>query len=303
MLLNLPTELLAQVLRQLEPDEFYVFLFVCKVTRSTALTTKSVLLAQLHALPGIKEGLEDLSTERLAVEYRKRATQNLCGMNVFADVAKFAPRFTNIKIKECVFLQRCHPRLAVVLRDEPAVRLYTLFEDHFRFEAELRPEDCNPHTGGAEMDVVKVAFSEDEDVAVLYQYKLPATTDDEIKRSSFVEEARRQSMNTLQLVCYKKLAANHRPRLWSSYVHETRDIKRSRDPGSVPISLALSKDGTAAISWRLLKPTETELTTACLYNRRKYTMDTYGYGESLLPIPPICFSFVPLFPFCVSLQR
>ena len=242
MLLHLPPEILQAIAWHMDPGTFFVSLLTCKTIYDAAKDRRN-LLRHLHSIPGLRLGLDDLSTADLLMRFRKRAAASLCGAAVLADIARYAPADNNSQISKSVFSAGTHgtPAQLATVYESMFVRIYELTADHVRLKAELRiisREDV----GHPDLEVLKIAFSSTRDLAVLYRHRR-APTD----VSPFVDEEPTQAKCTLRLVTFHYYYTGMRGYFYSSEEQETTDI--SQDVGFVPTGLALASNGNFCISW------------------------------------------------------
>ena len=86
-LLNLPSEILVHILRNLTTPSFIQTILTCHQLFDLAATSRHVVLHHLDQVPGIKLGLEDqiCTTSALFLALRQRAASSLYGANSHAD--------------------------------------------------------------------------------------------------------------------------------------------------------------------------------------------------------------------------
>jgi hypothetical protein len=239
MLLHLPPEILQTIAWHMDPGTFFVSLLACKTIYDAAKYRRN-LLRHLHSIPGLRLGLEDLTTADLLLQFRKRAAASLCGAGVLADISRYAPADSVNSISMAVFSSGAPAQFATV-HDSAIVGIYELTADHVRLKAELRiqsREDAGDHG----MEVLKIAFSNTRDLAVLYSHKKIPT-----KVSPFVDEEETQTKRTLRLVTFHYCYSGMRGHFYSTDEQETTDI--TQDLGFEPAGLALASNGNFCISW------------------------------------------------------
>lgn len=273
MLLNLPPEVLQIILWHMDPGTLFISLFTCKQIFDAA-KAKNVLLHQIGSIPGLRLGLgENVRNPELLTEFRHRAAKTLLGVGVLADVAKYAHGSNLINVRQCVLspgASGAPAQLATVYQHHPVVNIYELAADHIRLKAELRTELSRSYGGGScNVEVLKVAFSANRDLAVLYRYTLHSE-----KASPFVDEAAAKAKRTLKLVTFHHCHAATKGWFYTSNVQDTRDI--SYRQGSYPVGLALAINGNACIAWK--SPGDNNTTEVCLYGRDAKLMDACSYG-------------------------
>lgn len=239
MLLQLPPEILQTIAWHMDPGTFFVSLLACKTIYDAAKYRRN-LLRHLHSIPGLRLGLEDLTTADLLLRFRKRAAASLCGAGVLADISRYARADSVNSISMAVFSSGTPAQFATV-HDPATVNVYELTAEHVRLKAELRiqsREDAGDH----EMEVLKIAFSSTRDLAVLYNHKTVPT-----KVSPFVDEEEIRTKCTLRLVTFHYCYSGMRGHFYSTDEQETTDI--SQDLGFEPAGLALASNGNFCISW------------------------------------------------------
>ncbi|QDS75415.1 hypothetical protein FKW77_003247 [Venturia effusa] len=94
MLLDLPPEVLENVLLQLDASSFSVILMTCKSIRSIVLSSSKLIHSQLLRLPGLRVLPEHRPGEReemLQRFYERAARHALNGVDVFCDSIVYAP--------------------------------------------------------------------------------------------------------------------------------------------------------------------------------------------------------------------
>ena len=91
ILLNLPTEILVHILRNLTTPSFIQTILTCHHLFRLAAASRDVILHHLHQVAGIKLGLEDQTdTAALFLILRQRAAASLYGANFRADCQDFS---------------------------------------------------------------------------------------------------------------------------------------------------------------------------------------------------------------------
>ncbi|KAI9721103.1 MAG: hypothetical protein M1812_002584 [Candelaria pacifica] len=270
LLLDLPIELLQHVLCQMEPGTFFVSTFVCHAMLEAASSSKRILLHHLAAIPGIKLGLEDLSTKELFLCFRTRAARHLFGVDCLADVTRYCSGDRRMNVTSSIFnTEANHYQLAVVGQGGPSIGLYRLEGDNPTFETDLRPGLWDSNSEDCDMDAIKVAFA-GNDITALFRYK--PVPPEYCKRSPFVRDAIEKAKRTLKLVTFPRLRMSPEGTSYSSVDQETRDIFNE---GSEPVGLAVDEEGTAAISWQSAR--DAEVTKICLYKRDHQLMEERNY--------------------------
>jgi hypothetical protein len=124
---NLPPELLAEILRFTNPSTFYILTQVAPFLAVTA-SSKSLLLYQLDALPGLKYGLEDLTLQELRSCFRERAAKSLCGIDALANITLFDFGLLKFNVRQSMFYPQPNGTncLFMVHRYEPSIYIFEL---------------------------------------------------------------------------------------------------------------------------------------------------------------------------------
>ncbi|KAI9872995.1 MAG: hypothetical protein M1830_000955 [Pleopsidium flavum] len=270
MLLQLPPEIIQNILWHMDPGTLLVSLFVCKRLYRIA-NSKHVMQHQLLSLPGLNVGLEDLSTAGALRQYRLRALSSLCGSDVLSQVTSYSPGRHKIDVRQCVF---CPGGVAIAYQHRSVIKLYDFRGERIHPMAELRPHLLQDDEQGCHIELLKLAFSQDRDVVGLYRY-----TPHEGNGGPFVAEAVEKARHTLKLVVFYHLTATKewstKATFYSSFVQETSDIVINGE--FRPVGLALANNGTTCIAWTRTGPTFH--TKVSLYTRNKDLMEACGYGQ------------------------
>ena len=280
-LLSLPLEVFQTVARHMDVGTFYASLFTCKYFLKAGECRPNIL-RHLYHLPGLRLGLDDLSTSDLLRQFRKRAAESGCASSVLANVSKYQQTsFTSLT--SAVFApanptQPDYPdrqaRLATI-HDRGIIMVYDLLEDQVRLKKELhiRPEDGDQRS----IEIVKMAFaSGSHDLAVLYRHRptrLPAHFTAARSTNPFAPLA-----DIYKLVTFHYLWSNSKGFFYDSHQQETRDIRVEVDNEQIPVGLALSSDGHACIAWKT--QSETNPTKLILIGRNEDLMQSCTYGKS-----------------------
>ena len=239
MLLDLPAEILQTIAWHMDPGTFFVSLLTCRAIYDAAKCRRNVL-RHLHRIPGLRLGLEDLTTADLLLRFRKRAAAGLYGGGILADITRYAPVDNWNSISNAVFSSGAPAQLATV-HESAIVNIYELTADHVRLKAELRIQS-REDPGDLEIEVLKIAFSSTRDLAVLYGHKRSPK-----KVSPFVDDEKTEIKRTLKLVTFHYCFSGMRGHFYSTDEQETTDI--TQDVGFEPAGLALASNGNFCISW------------------------------------------------------
>ena len=290
MLDRLPPELLQTIFWHMDPGTFFVSLFICKAFLEAA-ACKPLLLRHLRSLPGISLGLDDLYAQGLLMMFRKRASEQLLGAAVFADVATYSSD-TLAKVGQWVLAtdttsHSAQAHLATV-QTNAVVRIYELNKHYVRLKTELKAhprarlsptQSSSPFgvkvpqvIGTADLEVLKMAFSSHRDLAVLYRVK---STSEDV--SPLVDDdAPTKDRMPLKLVVFHRAHSKMKGHFFSSDLQETRDIEYR--VGSEPVGLGIAASGEACIAWH--SDNEEDETQVILYGRDAKVMEAGDFGES-----------------------
>ena len=199
-LLSLPSEILQNVLYHMDAATCFVSLLSCS-TVFEAAQTKRVLLRHLNRMPGLRLGLDhELATLDLFEAFRRRASKSLCAAGVLANISKYipSPDLTNISQSA---ISPGKPVLMATAYQYGEINIYELSERYVRLKVALQTETELDREFNQEyyMEVLKMAFSRDKDLAVLCRPKMPGH-----EPSPFAEDTEDQSQgdtHRLKLVC------------------------------------------------------------------------------------------------------
>ncbi|KAF4543699.1 F-box domain cyclin-containing protein [Lasiodiplodia theobromae] len=248
MLLDLPNELLLEVIYYLDPGSFSQVTRVCKALRSAALGTLS-LKHQLEKVPGINDRLCGSDAKKLHKAFRRRTVKNLLhGVEALADVSRFAlseslkyGAFMNCSCKtDHLLMTTVHPK-------DAAIGVFSIKSQFPILKCILSPTalDLGPEED-IQFEVLKMAFYDSHDrsatcqcvdrLAVLYRYRLKGD-----RRGPFVEAAAKRSAEILKLVTWTFTSS------FDATIEEVRDILT----GGVlePRAMAVADDGSAIICY------------------------------------------------------
>ncbi|KAL1617487.1 hypothetical protein SLS54_007779 [Diplodia seriata] len=250
MLLDLPNELLLEVIYGLDPGSFSQITRVCRTLRSAALGTLP-LRHQLEKVPGITDRLCGRGVKKLYKTFKRRTVKNLLhGVEALADVSRFALPASQ-SLKYGLFMNcSCktdHLLMATIHTKDASVGVYSIKSQFPILKCILSPTDLDlgPEED-IQFEVVKMAFYDSHDrsttcqcvdrLAVLYRYRLKGN-----RRGPFVETAAKRSKEILKLVTWTFTDS------FDATIEEVRDINTG---GSLePRALAVSDDGSAIISY------------------------------------------------------
>jgi hypothetical protein len=129
LLIDLPPEILIIILDQLDPSSFAIAIRTCNTFRNSALQNGKILLKNLRRIPGVKEGLDELTKPELFTLFRRRAAQSLLGVGVLYDRKTYAfdPLIMGgIDATKSSISTEHAPNAALVCRSCPLIHLYNL---------------------------------------------------------------------------------------------------------------------------------------------------------------------------------
>lgn len=196
-LLRLPAEVLQNVLFYMDSATFFTCLLSCRTVYQAA-QSRRVVKHHLNRLPGLRLGLENLDNLNLFESFRRRAAKSLCGAGVLANITRYAPGDDLQNIGRAV-LSYGQPTLLATAHNCGQVHIHELHtsENYVRLKAELRTETYHDQVLNRDyyMEMVKLAFSHEKDLAVLCRLKtveqdpsplpedppLPDDSEDELK--------------------------------------------------------------------------------------------------------------------------
>lgn len=306
MLLELPPEIIQNILWHMDPGTLLISLLVCKRLYQIA-RSKDVLLHQLSSIPGLLIGLEDLSTSEALRQYRQRAARNLCGTDMLVQITRYQAGRDKINVPRCVFCPGSPPRLAIVFQYLSVIKLYGIEGGSLCPKADLEAQLFPYGNQECHIEVLKVAFSQAGHVAALYRY----TPSDIGIGGPFLAEAFRRSKRTLKLVVFDLPAAEAQRTTGGicnpSDFQDARDIMVHGDFS--PVSLTIANNGTAGISWA--RTGHRVNTKFSLYKRYDDTLGACRFGQcpcvhfdSALPcLLCIARNRIPLFLFTGQLSQ
>lgn len=274
ILLGLPLEVFQTIIWYMDAGTFFASLLTCKQFLKAA-QCKPNLLRHLYNIPGLRLGLEDLSTSELQLQFRKRAAESGCAAGVLADVTRFS-QTSQISLSNATFSPASpsqpgsHAHLATV-HDGGIIHIYDLGKHHVRLKAELLigPEDGNPHR----LEVFGLAFSPgSRDLAVLYR-QIPGRKKLFGERGFF--DHRPPGSCLYKLVTFPHVYMSTNGSFYDSHQPETREVTTSHI--ETPVGLALASNGHACIAWKT--PCNEDKTNVTLIGRDEILMQSCRYGQ------------------------
>lgn len=251
MLLQLPSELLLDILGFLDPTSFYQCLLACKTILSHVRGSKKLLRQQIDNVPGAKgwdvaRVLSIMSASQLFAIFTERARHHL--LHAPADLTHFKlplKRFKFGAFGTCSCFPNPHAYMALVNVKSGAIGIHRM-EKGAKSTLKCIVSPHHLHLGRSEeiqFKVLKCAFSEAEStaecpkkLAVLYSYHLPGSN-----TGPFVKVAQQQSKLFTKLVVW---------RLWDpiGVVAETVDDIYVGD-GREPAALGVNPDGIPFVAF------------------------------------------------------
>ena len=277
-LLNLPLEVLQNVMYHMDAATFFISLLVCKDFLKAA-GCRGNLLRHIYNIPGPRLGLEDYSTSDLLLQFRKRAAESGCAAGILADVTRYE-QTSKTSLSSGAFSPGNLPesdRQAYIatVHDGYIVQIYGLGRHHVRLKAELhiRPEDDDDRR----MEIRRMAFSSStRDLAVLYRQRPNAS---KLPRVTAVPKFEPPGRCSYKLVVFYHLFAKTKGYFYDSHQQETRNITAAADPDvEGPVGLALAANGNACVAWK--SPANVPSTGISLIGRDAKLMDACSYGKS-----------------------
>ncbi len=273
-LLGLPLEVLQTIAWYMDAGTFFASLLTCKQLFEAAKCRPN-LLRHLYNFPGLRLGLEDISTSGLLLQFRKRAAENGCAAGVLADITTFSPT-SQTSLSNAAFAptnpsRSGSPAHLATVHDGGTIHIHDIGKNHVRLEAELhiRSEDGNP----LRMEVHRLAFSPgSHDLAVLYRH-IPCQKEFFAKGGLIDHRPPRSCL--YKLVTFHHVHTSSKGFFYDSHLQETRDVTRLDT--EVPVGLALASNGHACIAWKT--PGKEEKTNITLIGRDETFMQTCSYGQ------------------------
>ena len=265
-LLDLPLEILQLIAWHLDVATFYTSLLTCKKFMDAA-KARRIILRHLQNLPGLRLGLEQMSTLQLWDLFRKRAAESLCGAGVLADIKSFASTHCGVRSspegssrlgEQPKRKYRCDagvnrykvskpafsfalPAQVAMADDLGIIRVFRLDDRGIRLTSELRPQPLNLGDP-CHMAVLKMAFSSNEHLAVLYQ---PLEQTEVPEPSPFGQQTKPAPQ---VIVVYRHRRSPSGDISYSAEEHET--IEFPPPIGTEFVSLAVAPNGNVCVGWR-----------------------------------------------------
>ncbi|KAK8160722.1 hypothetical protein IWX90DRAFT_275834 [Phyllosticta citrichinensis] len=249
MLLQLPSELLLDILGFLDPASFYQCLLACKTILSHVRGSKKLLKQQIVNVPGAKgwelaDIIDMMTASHLFAIFTDRARDNL--LHAPADLTHFKlplKRFKFGAFGRCSCFPYPHLYMALVNSKSGAIGIHRM-EKGGKSTLKCIVSPHHLHLGRSEeiqFKVLKCAFAEAEStapnkLAVLYSYRLPGTS-----TGAFVKQAQQQSKLFTKLVVW---------RLWdpTGVVADSVDDIYVGD-GREPAALGVSPEGNPFVAF------------------------------------------------------
>jgi hypothetical protein len=166
-LLSLPAEVLQHILLHMDYATYFTCLLSCK-TIFEAAKSRRIVLHHLGRMLGLRLGFKNLESVNLFESFRRRAAKSIVAAGVLADITRYAPSDDLTNISRTV-ISPGKPTLMATAHDHGEVNIYELGKKIVRFNAELRTETYfDEHLQrDYHMQIVKMAFSPEKDLAVL----------------------------------------------------------------------------------------------------------------------------------------
>lgn len=184
-LLDLPPEILQQLLRYCTTPSFFHIIRTCKTFFYLAEASRTVILHRLEQVPGITLGLHEptISTHDLFLMLRRRGATHLVGSNITGDCTDFSVGYGTIDPNASWMADNF---IALALKDSFRVRLYEVKDA----SCKLR---CASAGGLAPMrgvgKILKVVTVLDQ-ICTLFSYS-PQTIMEEAHSPKYLESCRR----------------------------------------------------------------------------------------------------------------
>ena len=247
--LPLPPEIVDRIFWHLDVGSYFVTLMTCKQFWVVASSRRN-LLRQIQRIPGLRNGLENLSTRDLFIEFRRRACKAACGSEVMADV-KGAPIPSGSihSMSTMTTFQSRLGRSTVVLaipHHDASVAIYSVSKDDVNLIETVRY--CGPNNQ-FDISIHALSFSRYDLLGVLYgqdDWCCPKGAKKKCRKCSASSSVR--TIRNYQLMAYE--ISDH-----SSTAHELRypeyqpPLFRNSDLHGYPSSIALWDDLSACIAW------------------------------------------------------
>lgn len=259
-LLELPLEILQLIFWHLDVATVYTSLLTCKKFVQAA-TSRRVILRHLQNLPGLRLGFEHMSTSQLWNLFRKRAAESLCGAGVLADIKSYASTqcggssspSDRSTLEPQKFEYRCYkvsqpifslalPAQVAMADDLGVIRVFKLDDRGVRLTCEILPQPLNLYDL-CDTAVLKMAFSSNNDLAILYQPLQPIKV---LEPSPFSH--RINNPVPLVVVVYR-----HQLSPTGDITYTVDEYDATQIPwhtGTECVNFALAPNGNACVGWR-----------------------------------------------------
>ena len=300
-LLSLPAEVVEIIMGHLDPAAFYVSSLTCTHLHSAAKNSRRNIAYHFDKLPGIRRPAHQLlHTDDLFFVFCQRVVDSFCAAGVLADAKLFIPthhpsqpdvsisqtvRKSNVPATKISGVEGIHnnkmskavfslesagpPRVLARVDENENISMYVLADEGVTLIAQLR--DMLPDAlDRSDLVVVKMAFSLNRDLAVLYKPRNRVERTTQLV-SPFVEAF--PPIATMRLVTFKCEDVAGQGFSYSSSSQETRDLDFVMADA---VGLAIAPNGIACISWN--PPLRTIRTEFWLVGRNAAKMRTSKYG-------------------------
>lgn len=301
-LLGLPAEVIQMIMRHLDPAAFYVLSLTCTHLHSTAKISRRNIAYHFDNLPGIRPPVptDQLNTKNLFFVFCQRVKDSFCAAGLLADTKLFIPthhpsqpdllmsqtvRQPNVPATKISGVEGIHrnsmskavfslesagpPRVLARVDENENISIYALADERVTLIAQLR--DMLPDALDiSDLVVVKMAFSLNRDLAVLYKPRTHVKRTTELV-SPFVKAI--PPIVTMRLVTFKCEDVAGQGYSYSSSSQETRELDFVMADA---VGLAIAPNGNACISWDF--PHKTIRTEFWLVGRNAAKMRRNKYG-------------------------
>ncbi|KAF2190922.1 hypothetical protein K469DRAFT_719881 [Zopfia rhizophila CBS 207.26] len=310
LLLDLPAELVRQVLHSLDPESFYMCLQTSKLFRAHAINSSSLLRDQLARVPGQRSIEIDTSTDAdaLVKVFSKRAAQHLLhGGSWLADLRVWRPT-SRVDWKKCTIVphstlpwdynqQNFYLTFIEVRSEDATIRIHFVEKNH---TGEYRPRlqhvissHCLPQyfpIAGEQFvryEILKVAIYEPSIKDLEDSDELPFRQLAVLYRANLTTSI---CSSTLMKLIMFRLDADFGPR-----VVRTFDMTGSKAEEAV--ALAISSSCLPVILYRSYRHIDSPIARYRITTfRNEFDECTLGKHSFLKSRPTLCISPVHIFP-------
>ena len=241
----LPPEVLELVFWHMELETFSTSLMTCKQFWVVG-TSRRNLLRQIKRIPGFRHGLEDLSTQILFSEFRRRAANAACAAQISVDVyGRKAPVDSMLRLAQMGHIDKSLALLAIP-NTNGTVGIYVASKGDMELTHTFLLES---HVDvDHRVQIFAVCFSDAGDLAILYNQQSAAN-----RKSSESLSHRHHSSNSCRT--YKvAMYSHHNTGSATDFVRCDKvleDLEMSKH--LTPSCMALASDGRPFIAWTRAK--------------------------------------------------